>query len=167
MVSDYWLPLNRHREHDHFNITDKHIGVFHVTSKPQEARCAEYNYTTKSYRDEYRCLFAFKVNPLSSDSAHIPVLSNSRHFHPESYLNVVRATSTTGLLKIIIISRLVGIMNCDNALLAPCLTVETFYYLGGSYHTAHWNFLIKGKSDKNDKRAVRDLDHTGSFQLSL
>jgi len=132
-------------------------------SQPNHRKLDVLNTITqlKSYRDEHRCLFAFKVNPQRSDSAHITVVSNSRHFGPESDLNVVRATSTTGPLKIIIISRLVGIMNCDNALLAPCLTVETFYYLGGYYHTAHWNFLIKGKSDKNDKRDLRDRDHNG------
>ncbi len=27
--------------HDHFHITVKHIGVFHVTAKSLDARCAE------------------------------------------------------------------------------------------------------------------------------
>lgn len=86
----------------------------------------------KSYRDEYRCLFAYKVNPPSCDSAHITAVRSSRRFDPASHLDVVQVTSATAPLKIIIISRAVDIMNCDNALLAPSPTVKTFYNVGYS-----------------------------------
>ncbi len=102
-----------------------------------------------------------KRTSVSPDSAHITVADNSRHFDPASHLNVVRATSTTGPLKIIIISWAVDIMNCDNALLVPCPTVKMFYYVGGYSHMAHWNFLIKVNQTRMTK-GLREttLDHS-------
>ncbi len=151
------LPFLDHTKYAHDQITVKHIVVFHATAKSLDARCAELNDTTESCRDEYSCLSLHIKRTLRVLTALILLW----HFDPASHLNVARATSTAGLLKIIIISRAVDIMNCDNALPAPCPTVKMFYYMGGY---SHWNFN-KSKSDKNDKRAARD--HTGSFQLSL